>query len=98
GVALFRQLNAMTIPKSQLRFAAGGLVGDVMPSSPIPRFASGGLVTAAASPSSTINLTIGAETFAGLMAPDSVAARLVTVADRQRMKSAGKKPSWFGGR
>lgn len=98
GVDFFRALNAMAVPKPSLGFAAGGLVsvGSIMP--PSPRFASGGLVAAAASPSRTLNLTIGAETFAGLTAPETVATRLETVATRQRMRSAGKKPSWFGGR
>lgn len=40
------------------------------------------------------SLTIGAETFEGLIAPDAVAHKLVRFAQTKAVRSAGRKPSW----
>jgi hypothetical protein len=72
-------------------FASGGLVG--MP--PI-RFAAGGLVSAA-SPGRPVHLHLGGESFA-LSGSESVVDALVGAAYRQQVRSAGVKPTWFGGR
>jgi hypothetical protein len=40
-------------------------------------------------------LTLGQETFA-MTAEDDVAERLIRYASRRRVKSAGRKPSWYG--
>lgn len=92
-------------------FAAGGLVdtlahmraphfaGAVAPMlrtaiAPL-RFASGGPV-AAAGHGTTLNLTIGGETFRGLSAPDAVAGHLLRYARARQMSAGGTKPSWYG--
>jgi len=61
-------------------FAMGGPVG----------FAGGG------SPRQVFNLTIGGETFGGMTAPQATANRLVAYAVSQQMRSAGRKPTWYG--
>jgi hypothetical protein len=70
-------------------FADGGLVG-------VPRFAAGGLV-AAAGGGTPVHLHLDGQSFA-TSATESVAGALVVAARRQQMRSAGVKPSWFGGR
>lgn len=97
GVGLLNALNAMRIdPHSFARFANGGLVDALAPLMPAPlRFAEGDLVPAANS-MRPINLTIGADSFAGLLAPDDVAKKLMTVAASRQLRSAGRKPSYYG--
>ncbi len=43
----------------------------------------------------TINLTLGGETFAGLMAPRDVADRLIRFTTAEQLRSAGRRPAWF---
>jgi hypothetical protein len=69
-------------------YAAGGLVG-------IPRFAGGGLVSAGGG--TPVHLHLGGQSFA-LSGHANVVGALVAEAGRQQMRSAGVKPSWFGGR
>jgi hypothetical protein len=69
-------------------YAAGGLVG-------IPRFAGGGLVSAGGG--TPVHLHLGGQSFA-LSGHDNVVGALVAEAARQQTRSAGVKPSWFGGR
>ena len=61
------------------------------------RFAEGGLIPA---PTPTnlrpINLQIGSELFAGMLAPDDVAQKLLRVAVTRQVRSAGRKPSYYG--
>jgi hypothetical protein len=76
------------------RFAGGGMV---MPSRGIPSFANGGLVTAGAGTGRAVHLHLGGHEFA-LSGPGGVVDALVTEASRQRMRSGGLKPSWYGGR
>lgn len=83
GLGFMQQLNG---------FAAGGLVGR------FPRFAEGGLVGGGAGAGGTpINLHIGDGVFT-THAPPAVAQALVVEARRLRVRSAGVKPSWYGGR
>jgi hypothetical protein len=93
GVGLFRALNAGAIPRGFFRglgFALGGLVET-------PRgFADGGLATATVG-GRPVHLHLGGNSFA-LSGSESVVGSLVTEAHRQRMRSAGTKPSWYGGR
>jgi hypothetical protein len=56
------------------------------------RFAEGGLATGGR----PLSLTIGGETFEGLVAPEDVADRLSRFANIRQVRSAGRKPSWVG--
>ncbi len=93
GLDFMQRINTLQVPK----FDMGGLVGALSHvDSGVQRFAGGGLVGAVtgAGSGSTINLTIGSETFAGLMAPRAVAEKLVTFARGESVRSTGKKASW----
>jgi hypothetical protein len=69
---------------------------------PQTHFASGGLVTAAATASvggssgRTFNIILGGEMFAGLTGPEHVLSSLERGASRAHIRSAGRKPSWVG--
>jgi hypothetical protein len=76
------------------RFAGGGMV---MPSRGIPSFANGGIVAAGAGTGRAVHLHLGGHEFA-LSGAGGVVDALVTEASRQRMRSGGLKPSWYGGR
>jgi hypothetical protein len=72
-------------------YADGGFV------SPQPlRFAAGGLVPSAAG-GTPVHLHLDGQSFA-TSATEGVASALVVAARRQQMRSAGVKPSWYGGR
>ena len=80
GSDLFHALNQMRLPMDALRqrFSLGGFV-DALTSVRVPqlRFADGGMVPAlagggAVGPGHILNLTIGNETFAGLIMPSNV--------------------------
>jgi hypothetical protein len=43
-----------------------------------------------------INLQIGSEMFAGMLAPGEVAQKLLRVAVTRQNRSAGRKPSYYG--
>jgi hypothetical protein len=73
-------------------FADGGMV---MPSRGIPSFANGGLVTAGAG-GTPVHLHLGGHSFA-LSGNEGVVSALVTEAHRHKIRSAGIKPSWYGG-
>lgn len=94
GSQLFSLLNRMRLPRGGIpSFSLGGLVesmGGVLP--PAPRLAAANI---GGGSSSIINLTIGNETFRGLMAPQETADRLVRHATSQQIKSAGRKPGWY---
>lgn len=75
----------------------------------VPGFALGGMAMVAPAPAfrthfadgghvggRPLSLTIGGETFAGLIAPDDVADRLSKFATIRQVRSAGRKPSWVG--
>lgn len=98
--------------RSMPKFATGGLVQQV--AAGMPKFALGGLVDAATVPvrlpttlpqivqpnlpGKSFDLTIGAETFRGLFAPEDAARQIEQFARRSAMKSAGARPTWQGGR
>jgi hypothetical protein len=84
GPRFMAALNGLQNP---FGYAGGGLV---------PRFADGGLVTAGAAGGTPVHLHLGGHAFA-LSGSESVVSSLVTEAHRQRMRSAGTKPSWYGG-
>ena len=65
---------------------------------PALRFAEGGLIPAPATGSNLrpINLQIGSELFAGMLAPEDVAQKLMRVAVTRQVRSAGRKPSYYG--
>lgn len=71
-------------------YASGGLVPSPL------RFAAGGLVPGA-SGGTPVHLHLDGQSFA-TSATESVAGALVVAARRQQMRSAGVKPSWYGGR
>lgn len=82
GLGFMQQLNG---------FAEGGLVGR------FPRFAEGGLVGAAAGGGTPVHLHLDGASYA-MHAEAGVAEALVVAARRQQMRSAGVRPSWYGGR
>ena len=55
------------------------------------KFAEGGAVASSNTP---VHLHLGGDTFA-LSGNDTVVQRLVVEANRQQMRSAGVKPSWY---
>jgi len=104
GHSFMAALNSMRLPKDMLskilsqgfstggfanHFAMGGPVG--MPSISL---AGGGSATDA---QTVVNLTIGRETFNGMIAPKDVADKLVRFAVNERVRSAGRKPGWYTG-
>jgi hypothetical protein len=86
GPRFMAALNAMQNP---FGYHAGGLVR--------PRFADGGLVAAGGGTGRAVHLHLGGHEFA-LSGAGGVVESLVTEANRQRMRSGGLKPSWYGGR
>jgi len=91
GPRFMASLNAL---RSPFGFAGGGLV---MPQRSLPRFADGGLVAAGGGTGRAVHLHLGGSEFA-LSGASNVVDALVTEASRQRMRSGGLKPSWYGGR
>jgi hypothetical protein len=90
GPRFMASLNAL---RSPFGFAGGGLV---MPQRSLPRFADGGLVAAGAG-GAPVHLHLGGHSFA-LSGSTGVVDALVVEARRQQVRSAGIKPSWYGGR
>jgi hypothetical protein len=91
GLSLMHMINSLQFPLGGFRF--GGLVLPRM--GPIPAFAAGGLNRAGGGGSSrTLNLTIGAETFSGLIAPEEVAKQLERASVKRQLGSTGVKPRW----
>lgn len=100
GRSLFEMLNRMALPLDRLQhFSLGGLVDrlSVHPGSAM-HFASGGpvLASSADGASHILNLTIGNEHFAGLITPSDVFDKLSRHARSSAVRSAGRKPSWYG--
>ena len=95
GLDLLNSLNGLRLPRGSLRgFNMGGLVDSLQVLMPQPmRFADGGAVPAGG-PSRVLNLTIGGETFAGLIAPEAVAQKIAMVATKSQVRSTGRQPSW----
>jgi prefoldin subunit 5 len=91
GPRFMASLNALRSPSG---FAGGGLV---MPRHALPHFADGGLVAAGAGGGTPVHLHLGGHSFA-LSGAGGVVDALVTEAHRHKIRSAGTKPSWYGGR
>jgi hypothetical protein len=92
GSGVFSALNNRAIPRdlfSRFGFAVGGLVGDRL------NFADGGMVPAGGG--TPVHLHLDGQQFV-MSASDHVASALVTASQRYQMRSAGVKPSWYGGR
>lgn len=98
GLSLFNALNRMRLePGAFARFAQGGLVRSLQVLVPQSMsFAEGGPVANATGSLRPINLTIGADHFSGLLAPEDVAQKLVRVAVSKQIRSAGRKPRYYG--
>jgi hypothetical protein len=96
GVGFMRAINSGKLDLGAIaRFAAGGLVS--MPTQPRYAYATGGLVQGKGS-DRVLNLSIDGQEFNGLMMPEEVGNRLTTYAVSRQTRSAGRKPSWVGGK
>jgi hypothetical protein len=96
GTGVFNALNQMRVPKP-IGFAAGGLVDQLsgaLNGALMSPFAMPQPALAVAGGGSTLNLTIGTETFDGLRTDDKTMDRLTRFAVRQQMRSPGRKPAW----
>jgi hypothetical protein len=94
GTGLFSALNNRMLPRdlfSRMGFAVGGLVGDRL------HFADGGMVGTTSGGGTPVHLHLDGQQFV-MSASDHVASALVTASQRYQMRSAGVKPSWYGGR
>jgi hypothetical protein len=63
----------------------------------MPRFAAGGFVGTPTAGGTPVHLHLGGQSFA-LSGTQNVVSALVVEAHRQQIRSAGVKPSWYGGR
>jgi hypothetical protein len=104
GGALFAALNGMRMPFDTLRhFSMGGFVqalGAVRP--PPLRFADGGMVPALAGggssgPMQHLTLNLNGHSFGLSVSPGEVFDKLSRHARASSIRSAGRKPGWFGG-
>jgi phage-related protein len=97
GADLFHALNAMALPLTR-GFSLGGLADAIAPPARAPLMLAGGgpVVAGSGSPHGILNLTIGNERFNGLMAPGEVYDKLARHARASAIRSAGRKPGWFG--
>lgn len=92
GRGMLDAINSMRLP----RFASGGLV-DALGAMPAP-ISSGRVPNVGSSGGGRpFNLTIGSETFEGLLAPEMVADRMVRFATGAQVRKAGKNPRWYSG-
>lgn len=92
GAELFAALNGMRAPLPKFSF------GGAVIANPGLRFAQGGMVGGGRGDGgsfATINLSIGDETFPGLMAPRDTAFQLVRYAQSEKIRRAGKRPGWW---
>lgn len=92
GTKFLAAINGMRNPFQG--FNAGGLVSGL--TSPMPRmaFAEGGLVNSKAG--RPLILQIGDAEFEGIMVQDDTANKMARYAARRGVRSAGRKPGWFG--
>jgi hypothetical protein len=103
GVSMLAAMNGLRNPfKGGLAFANGGLVDfadSMLPN--VPRFAAGGVVhsglSGGGSNARPFTLNIGGESFGGLSAEQDTVERLQRFAVTKRIRSAGRKPTWFQG-
>ncbi len=98
GLAAMTAINSMRLPVGGIRgFAIGGLVdGFTATGGAAPSLS--GVVEAAPAPAGRpFSLTIGGETFSGLLAPEDVAEKMISFATTRQIRSTGQMPSWFEG-
>jgi phage-related protein len=90
-------MNAINSGQFQLpnNFAFGGFIAP----SPVRRvaFADGGQVKTGGG-LQPLNLTIGQDTFEGILMPEEVGNKLTKYAVSRQNRSAGRKPAWIGNR
>jgi hypothetical protein len=99
GRAVMDALNNMRIPRDFFRrFASGGAVTMAkLPSMPTLRMAKGGSVSTPVMRPLVLDLgSLGQ--FAGLLAPEHVASKLIQVGTTRQLASGGRKPSSYGAR
>lgn len=98
GLGFMRAVNAGTLDLSRIgRFAAGGLVqGLSLPQLSLSGADLGGASGGSSAAMRPLSLHINGETYDGLLAPATVADRLVTYSVQKKTRSAGRKPSWLG--
>lgn len=101
GVAFMDRLNKLQLP----RFSMGGLVNGLASSMssivPRSRYADGGLITAGIAPGvggRPVYVQIGDHTFGPLTAGESTVTSLERFSANRQARSAGRKPTWAGGK
>lgn len=94
GAPLFHALNNMRLDPEMF----SGLGGLSMPrSTPKLAYADGGMVNGGGGAQNILNLTIGDQQFKGLQAPEDTMENLRKYATSRGIRSAGRKPGWYGG-
>ncbi len=86
GIGALNRLN-----RGLPAFASGGLVSVPRMGTPIPAFKGG----AGGGSGRPLSLSIGGETFDGLIAPDTVAEKLTRFATGKALRRSGLTPSWY---
>lgn len=94
GLGFLHALNSGKLDLPAFNF--GGFIAP----SPVRQlaFAGGGEVTQRGSSLQPLNLTIGQDTFEGLLMPEEVGSKLTKFAVSRQNRSGGRKPAWFGNR
>lgn len=98
GVSLLNAINGMRLPLRSLRgFASGGLVSALQSTlpGPLPRFADGGLVDGGGGGRPVV-LNIEGQSFNLRTQDEDTAERLVRHATSRRVRSAGRRPGYYG--
>lgn len=93
GLGFMHAINSGKIDLPQFNFG-----GFIAPSPARVAFASGGQVRTGGSSLQPLNLTIGQDTFEGLLMPEEVGTKLTKYAVSRQNRSAGRKPGWVGNR
>jgi hypothetical protein len=93
GIGFMQAINSLRFPMDHVR----GFVGGGMVMTPSMRFAGGGLATAPVMGGRPFNLVIDGRSFMNLRAPEDTAEEMVRFARQRQVRSAGRKPDWFGG-
>lgn len=101
GSQIFHALNSMRLPANVIRDLIGRSQGGPafdfsslarqFAGTPL-RFAEGGSVKEAME---KFSLVIGGQSFEGLLAPTTVAEKLIQFALSEQVRSGGRKPSWY---
>jgi phage-related protein len=96
GQGVLHALNNMILPLRGFRL--GGLVDGIRP--PPLMLAPGSQVPIAPAPRISgrpFSIVIDGHTFSDLIAPEDTANRMARFARSRQLRSAGRKPGWFGG-